>query len=262
MTVGTVSARTGIGKGTLFSEYARLSEILKPCTERLLELYRLAPVKGADETTWRCDGQNGYVYGFFTQDVALFRFRGTRKMCVAEEVFGEGDHIGVLVRDRFPGYDNSFKGKQQYCFEHLKRDCKELLEKEPQNAEYQKFVPAFVSLLREAMQLRGRGLEDGDYYDEAKRIKNEMLKMINAQAKDPGLQKYQDIFRRHPERIFQWAENRSVPAENNMSERGVRRTVIARKVCEGRTQSATGGDPSRLEKRGEAADALQTMGIS
>ena len=57
-------------------------------------------------------------------------------MCVAEEVFGEGDHIGVLVRDRFPGYDNSFKGKQQYCFEHLKRDCKELLEKEPQNAEY------------------------------------------------------------------------------------------------------------------------------
>ena len=41
------------------------------------------------------------------------------------------------------------------------------------------------------------------------------------------------IFRRHPERIFQWAENRSVPAENNMSERGVRRTVIARKVCGG-----------------------------
>ena len=85
MTVGTISARTGIGKGTLFSEYARLLENLKPCTERLLELYRLAPVKGADETTWRCDGQNGYIYGFFTQDVALFRFRGTRKMCVAEE---------------------------------------------------------------------------------------------------------------------------------------------------------------------------------
>ena len=119
-------------------------------------------------------------------------------MCVAEVVFGEGDHIGVLVRDRFPGYDNSFKGKRQYCCEHLKRDCKELLEKEPQNAECQKFVPAFVSLLREAMQLRGRGLEDGDYHDEAKRIENEMLKTINAQAKDPGLQKYQDIFRRHP----------------------------------------------------------------
>ena len=48
------------------------------------------------------------------------------------------------------------------------------------------------------MQLRGRGLENGDYYDEAKQIENEMLKTINAQANDPGLQKYQDIFRRHP----------------------------------------------------------------
>ena len=36
---------------------------------------------------------------------------------------------------------------------------------------------AYVGLFREAMQLRGRGLKDGDYYDEAKRIKNEMLKM-------------------------------------------------------------------------------------
>ena len=78
--------------------------------------------------------------------------------------------------------------------------------------------------------------------------------------KDPGLQKCQDIFRRHPGRIFQWAENRSVPAEDNMSERGVRRTVIARKVCEGRTQSATGGGPSRLEKAGRSRRCLSDNG--
>ena len=65
------------------------------------------------------------------------------------------------------------------------------------------------------------------------RVRSRSRQTINAQAKDPGLQKCQDIFRRHPGRIFQWAENRSVPAEDNMSERGVRRTVIARKVCGG-----------------------------
>ena len=57
--------------------------------------------------------------------------------------------------------------------------------------------------------------------------------LIDAQARDAGLQKYQDIYRRHPDRSFQWAEDRRVPAENNMSERGVRRTVIARKTCGG-----------------------------
>ena len=41
----------------------------------------------------------------------------------ASRVFGEGDHIGVLVRDRLPGYDNSFKGKQQYCQMHFCSDA-------------------------------------------------------------------------------------------------------------------------------------------
>ena len=88
MTAGTISARTGLSKSAILSEDERLSEILKPCTDRLLELYRASPVKGADETTWSCDGQRGYVYGFFTDDVALFRFRGTRRKFVAEDVFG------------------------------------------------------------------------------------------------------------------------------------------------------------------------------
>ena len=51
------NARTGLSKSAILSEDERLSEILKPCTDRLLELYRKSPVKGADETTWLCDGQ-------------------------------------------------------------------------------------------------------------------------------------------------------------------------------------------------------------
>ena len=166
MTVGTISARTGLSKSAILSEDERLSEILKPCTDRLLELYRKSPVKGADETTWSCDGLRGYVYGFFTDDIALFRFRGTRRKFVAEDVFGPGErHFGVLVRDRYSAYDNSFRGRQQYCFEHLKRDCLELLEKEPENREYLKFVPKFVDLLREASEHSGfRAFEHSSIY--------------------------------------------------------------------------------------------------
>ena len=51
------NARTGLSKSAILSEDERLSEILKPCTDRLLKLYRKSPVKGADETSWSCDGQ-------------------------------------------------------------------------------------------------------------------------------------------------------------------------------------------------------------
>jgi len=47
-----------------------------------------------DETTWSCDGKNGYAWGFFTPTVSLYRLRGTRGSVVAKEVFGDGPHIG------------------------------------------------------------------------------------------------------------------------------------------------------------------------
>ena len=51
------------------------------------------------------------------------------------------------------------------------------------NAEYQKFVPAFVSLLREAMQLRGRGLEDGDYM--VREVLQSVIESLRLRCADP-----------------------------------------------------------------------------
>ena len=140
--------------------------------------------------------------------------------------------FGTLVSDRYQGY-NVFEGKRQFCFEHLKRKCKSLLEKEPENKEYLKFVPMFIDLLIQAMTLRNRAKTDCEYYDEANRLQVEIMKMANAQARDPALQEFQCIFRENEDKLFQWVENRDVPADNNLSERGVRKTVIARKTCFG-----------------------------
>ena len=51
------------------------------------------------------------------------------------------------------------------------------------NAEYQTFVPAFVSLLREAMQLRGRGLEDGDYM--VREVLQSVIESLRLRCADP-----------------------------------------------------------------------------
>ena len=75
-------------KVRLLQEIDRLSEQVDYWRKKAqsLERYRKSPVKGADETTWSCDGLRGYVYGFFTDDIALFRFRGTRRKFVPKFV--------------------------------------------------------------------------------------------------------------------------------------------------------------------------------
>jgi len=53
-----------------------------------------------------------------------------------------------------------------------------------------------------------------------------------------GIRRIQDIFVENEERLYHWADNRSVPAENNLAERDLRPTVIARKVSFGSQSDA------------------------
>jgi len=53
-----------------------------------------------------------------------------------------------------------------------------------------------------------------------------------------GIRRIQDIFQDHASRLYHWVDNRQVPAENNLAERDLRPTVIARKVSFGSVSDA------------------------
>ena len=65
------------------------------------------------------------------------------------------------------------------------------------------------------------------------------IAITESPARHPGVQDLQNIFRQNPHRLYHWAADRRVPAENNYSERGLRPWVIARHLSFG-TQSAQG----------------------
>lgn len=234
MTVGTISRRTGLNTGTILKEDAALAEILKPCMHRLRREYLQADTKHADETGWPCNGAHGqYVYGFFTEKVALYRFRKSRKGEVAATVFGVGKKHGVLVTDRYSGYDKPWNGERQYCYAHILRKLEHLLKKEPENPEYKAFVPLMSEQLKAAMSLRTKKLSAEEFVIEAETIKSKIVELANKNARDPALQNVQNIFREHSERMYHWVRGPDIPAENNRAERGVRGLVIARKTSFG-----------------------------
>ena len=245
MTVGTISRRSGLNRSTIHGKEHDLAEILSPSAGRILDDWRKAPVKAADETTWPCNGAPGYVYGFFSKDCALYRFRGTRSSSVAVEVFRGS--AGTTTTDRYPGYDNTVPGKHQWCFEHIKRNFLELLKSEPDNREYNKFIPALVDLLKQAMKLRGRRLPLAKHIREGKRIKKEILRIAATRVKDGALQAKFDIFLEHPNKLWHWIKNPNIPAENNWAERCIRNTVIFRKTGFGSQGEAAMADRETLQ---------------
>jgi len=236
--LGSLERQMGIGHGSLLAALHRLARRLEAVPERLVLEYRQAPVKHADETGWRTDGQNGYAWLFCTPQISLFRFRKTRSTSVAREVLGPERLPGHLVVDRYGVYNKS-PCALQYCYAHLLRLVTDLTKNFPGVPEVERFVAALAPLLAEAMGLRARPLSRRAFRRRARAIQRRMERLVHHEANHPGVQSVQDVFRQNHPRLYHWTEAPRIPAENNLAERELRPLVIARKISFG-SQSEQG----------------------
>jgi transposase len=237
ITMGRITEMTGISLGTLIDVFHRLRRYFEPLMEALQNAYRQAPVKHADETGWRNDGQSGYAWLFCTALISIFLFKNTRSSSVPRSVFGEEDLPGVLVVDRYNGY-NKLPLKLQYCYAHLLRDVEKLGKDFPDKDEVRSFTAILIPLLAHAMHLHSQKISENEYYDKAQQLRKEIMKICRSPALHLGIRAFQDIFTTHADRLFHWVEDRRVPAHNNRAERDLRPTVIARKVSFGSSSDA------------------------
>jgi hypothetical protein len=262
--VGRISENIGVGPGSLMDIFHRCAGIFENVPNKLVEEYRSSPVKHADETSWRTDGRNGYVWLFATPELSVFQFGENRSSRVPHAVFGNDPLPGVLVVDRYGGY-NKAPCRIQYCYAHLLRTVQDLEKEFPEEKEVSTFVSVVAPMLALAMGLRGQRITDEEFYREASKLKSEIKSAMDEPAKHLGIRRIQEIFRENESKLYIWAENRAVPADNNLAERDLRPSVVARKVSYGsitdngaRTRSILTSVVTTLRKRGaDVADQIK-----
>jgi len=235
--MGRVCEQTEIGPGSLVEIFHRLAKLFEKVPAQLIEQYRQAPVKHADETGWRTEGQNGYTWLFATEKLSIFQFRKSRSAEVARAVFGGKPLPGVLVVDRYAGY-NKAPCAIQYCYAHLLREAEDLGKEFPDSGEVQGFVHTLIPLLSLAMGLRSQPLSRAKFKAKATEVKSQIVAAVESPAQHLGIRRIQDIFRENHARMYHWANDRRIPADNNLAERDLRPTVIARKVSFGSQSDA------------------------
>lgn len=223
--------------GGLVDCFHRLGKIAESARPYLIEEFRKSTVRHADETGWRTDGHSGYAWLFCNSVISIFEFRDTRSSRVANEIIGTKPLEGVLVVDRYGGY-NKMPVNLQYCYAHLLREVEKLEKEFPDTKEISEFVSAFSLMLSDAMKLRHRELSNSEYLAAANKLKSEMEQILKEDWKHFGIQRIQEIFYRKQDRMYHWVTHREVPAENNRAERELRPTVTARKVSFGSQSDA------------------------
>ena len=224
--------------GAIVQVIRQVAQKVQPAVAQVLECIRASPVVHADETGWRQDGVNGYVWTFSTPTERYFLHRGRNKE-VVDEALGES-FGGVLVSDFYAAYHH-YDGPKQRCWAHLLRDIHDLKALYPKDsrllrwaAAVHKIYTAAKTFSHPAAGQRRRaqlGLERKllarcrPFLTDSAAVQTKLCRRIEKFIKE----------------LFVFVAEPAVPADNNAAERSLRPLVISRKISGG-TRSEGGTD--------------------
>jgi transposase len=213
-----------------------VAEAGKPLYREFQEQVRQGPFVHADETGWREDGANGYLWSFSTPDVRYFHRDKSRGHQVPESVLGEA-FPGILVSDFYGGY-NYHLGLHQRCWVHFLIDLDALKEAYPQDDQVALWVAEVVQVYEDAKSFKSERRKARIRAREG--FQERLLKLGQPYARTKAKQSVlAERIMRFANELFTFVEFPQVPSHNNAAERAIRPAVIDRKIT-GATRSTEG----------------------
>ncbi|MCY4416862.1 MAG: IS66 family transposase [Chloroflexi bacterium] len=227
--------------GAIVDATRRVAQKAQAGLADILERVRGSPVLHADETGWREDGRNGYVWTFSALGLRYFLRRGRGK-AVVDEILGE-EFAGVLVSDFYAAYHH-YDGPKQRCWAHLLRDIHDLRVLYPEDGSLAQWADAVYQLYRQATALTHPSAQQRRIAQLT--LEQRLLALCRPYLNDPYLNDpsaaQARLCRRmasHIKELFVFVAEPEVPPDNNAAERSLRPVVISRKISGG-TRSPTG----------------------
>ena len=227
-----------VSKGAIVDAVHRTAQQGQAKVASILAQIRASPVVHADETGWREDGHNGYVWTFSTPDARYF-LRRNRSKAVVDEALSDS-FSGVLVSDFYAAYHH-YDGPKQRCWVHLLRDIHDLRTLYPDDAPLAKWADAVLELYRRARACT--------HPQEASRrtaqlaLERRLLALCQPFLDDSSAVQAKLCRRieRHLKELFVFVAEPAVPSDNNAAEHSLRHLVVSRKI-RGGTRSERGTD--------------------
>src|SRR5713101_7499792 len=235
-----------ISSGEIIGLTQRVTAQLEPQLAEVKQQIRASPAVQMDETGWREDGSNGYVWCACTPQLRYYEYHHSRGKEVVTAVLG-ASFEGVLGSDFYASY-NVYTGLHQRCWVHLLRDRHELKEQHPDDADVQQWAKDVKAVYDRAVAYAGPDPSLPPAKQEAARRKlqhafeQELWQLCAPYAHTSSpLHTWCERVERFLPELFVFVALPGVPAHNNLAERSVRPLVIARKISGG-TRSPQGSD--------------------
>ena len=245
--------RIELSEATILKLEKWVAESLKGDYEKLKQEIEEAEVNHADETMFRINGDNGWLWIFCNLLVSVYEIADTRGKRVPQEILKDFD--GILVSDAWRAYDTVNCSRHQMDLIHVNRWLERIeLQRriEPRSIRSSQPVKLtgkgrphdeaieFVDIVRHLMQKAvGFTERQPPPTSEERREKYdslclEMDSILTKKWKDRDINRICKELRRQADSLFTFVAVEGTPWHNNDAERGIRAGVLVRKISGGR----------------------------
>lgn len=212
-----------ISEGEIMSRLHEARDNFGEQYKLICELIKSARVVYADESGWRMDGDNWYIWAFVSPEDGAIRYEiaDTRGGGIAKEALGDKEDR-IIVSDGYAVYDN-LPGFNQQCWIHLIR-----VSKEKTTQLYGELCKLYAALLLELTKPVDE--RDKQYFSD--QLTSLQTKTYRVQT-EPLAKEVQARIVRHHSQLLVCLDHKDVLPENNTAERAIRPQVILRKIFGG-----------------------------
>lgn len=217
----------------------RLSGILQPVYEEILNDVKQGSKIWADETGWRVKGKLWWLWIFANERSAYYWPDKKRGGAVVERLLGEV-FLGILIVDGWHAYTKIVCDRQT-CMAHIFRKIRAFIDAFPQYRSIMKFYLQLRQIIRDGEKLQAAhdSFSELVFQRRLKTLEQRLDALLEWKNPNDTLKEVIKKVRRQKEHILIFIKHDGAPHHNNYGEYIIKKGVVKRKMSGG-SMSAEG----------------------
>jgi len=211
----------------------RLSTILQPVYDEILEDLRQGAKIWADETGWRVKGKLWWLWIFANERSAYYWADKTRGSPVVEQILGVVFY-GILIVDGWHAYTKIVCDRQS-CTAHIFRKIRAFIDAYPRYRSILRFYLELRKIIRdgETLQAARTGLDEMTFRRRLKALERRLDELLKWNNPNDVLKEVIKKVRRQKAHILTFVNHDGASHHNNYGEYIIKKGVVKRKMSGG-----------------------------
>lgn len=216
-----------VSEGAVAQALQRMAQWLGVEADVIVEAIRASAYVHVDETGWKINGTNHWLWAFANKKLAFYKIHRSRGSKVPKDLLGN-PFPGILISDFYSAY-NKLSCRQQKCLVHLLRELRHCRGKDPPE-DYRLPYKKLKRILSDAHRLQKQQgqMPRLDFVRKVRRIKERLFLFATTPHSNKHWQRLSGRFLKHEKKMLTFLDFPGLPDNNNLAERMIRPHVILR----------------------------------